>query len=70
MSKKCQHEADWDSIGVVDRSYEGCSVGLQCLHCDTFACADLGPEHFRWDDDANEQLIPVPPRRRPPDDAW
>jgi hypothetical protein len=50
MTKQCQHEADWDSTSVVDREYGVCSVGLVCLHCDVCAFADLGPEHFKWDD--------------------
>jgi hypothetical protein len=50
MTKKCQHEANWDSTSVVDREYEFCLVGLVCLHCGVSAFADLGPEHFKWDD--------------------
>jgi hypothetical protein len=51
MSKKCKHEADWDSTSITLRDYAYCAVALVCVHCGEFAYADIWYEQFRWDDD-------------------
>jgi hypothetical protein len=76
MGKKCKHEPDWGSTGIAARDDEFCSVGLLCLKCGISAFADLGPEHFKWDDWDDESDPPAgdssPPSvgsEEPPDDA-
>jgi hypothetical protein len=70
----CQHEADWETAGIhTDSFVDGCSVALCCRHCDENAWADLGPEHFRWNDESpvappwdtdTPPTEPPPPRSR------
>jgi hypothetical protein len=65
----CQHDADWSTAQVAMFDDDGvCSVALCCRHCDENAWADLGPEHFRWDDDDSPVAPPwdTPPTEPPP----
>ena len=72
MTKKCQHEPDWDSTEVAARDDEYCEVALVCLHCGENAFADIGPDHFKWSHDGSpvDDLSPHSVgSEEPPDDA-
>jgi hypothetical protein len=72
--QQCQHEADWSTAQVAMSDDDGmCAVALTCRRCGDNAWADLGPEHFRWNDESpvappwdtdTPPTEPPPPRSR------